>query len=117
MALESVEDHAGRVPNSVTRTYAYDVFLSCHESDRTWVETDLLNPLRAAGLMVTWEWDCAIGVDKILARSEAVNSSRHTIVILSKAWCSSSVQCVSAVRTQLLLGKLAFESRLDSASH
>ena len=102
MALESVEDHAGRVPNSVTRTYAYDVFLSCHESDRTWVETDLLNPLRAAGLMVTWEWDFAIGVDKILARSEAVNSSRHTIVILSKAWCSSSLTQDDALSARFL---------------
>jgi TIR domain len=83
-ATSSSETKSTSNPN-----YRFDVFLSCCATDKDWVERELFLPLRTAGIKVTWEWDFTIGVDIISAREEAVKNSRHTLVVLTKAWCSS----------------------------
>src|SRR5438477_11432626 len=71
--------------------YDHDVFISCDDSDTTWVDEELLKPLRDAGLSVCVEWDFPGGADKEAERGRAVTRSRHTLLVLSDAWCHSHV--------------------------
>jgi hypothetical protein len=77
----------GEKQASTGPAYDYDVFISVHKKDERWVEEELRPPLARAELRVTGEWDFLGGEDIVQARQEAVERSRHTLVILTVAWC------------------------------
>lgn len=82
--------------------YEFDVFVSCHETDKNWVEPEILAPLLAAGVKVTWEWGFAIGVDRTEARDQAVKNSRHTLLVLTQAWCRAAQTRDDALSSRFL---------------
>ena len=64
----------------------YDVFISYVEADSEWVETHLLTPLEEADINYYTEDDFAFGKPRIAQFEAAVENSRHTVLVLSKAY-------------------------------
>ena len=70
--------------------YAYDTFISYSHVDRAWVWGELLPRLEAAGLKVSIDdRDFEIGVPSLINMERAVDTSRHTLVVLTPAWIAS----------------------------
>jgi hypothetical protein len=80
---------APKAQRPLATVFEYDVFISRDEADDPWVIQELMKPLQDAGLNVTGEWDYLVGEYRVVARQEAVKKSRHTLVILTAAWCAS----------------------------
>jgi hypothetical protein len=70
--------------------YTYDVLISYSHKDRAWVWDELLPRLEGAGLRVCIDdRDFEIGVPSLVNMERAVDSSRHTLIVLTPAWVES----------------------------
>ena len=68
----------------------YDVFVSYSHTDQAWVHNELLPRLEAAGLKVIIDdRDFEIGVPSLVNMERAVETSRHTLIVLTPAWIQS----------------------------
>ncbi|HKB06225.1 MAG TPA: toll/interleukin-1 receptor domain-containing protein [Gemmataceae bacterium] len=63
----------------------YDVFVSYAEADEPWCDDVLLPPMRNAGLRVIDRKEF-VGKYKVTAIAEAVEGSRHTVLVISRGW-------------------------------
>lgn len=71
--------------------YTYDIFISYSHVDREWVMSELLRRLEAAGLRVCIdERDFRIGTPSLVNMENAVDQSRHTLIVLTPAWVKSA---------------------------
>jgi hypothetical protein len=66
--------------------FAHDLFISCAEADRAWVEGYLLDALTQAGVRCHTEAAFALGVPRLLEFERAVQESRRTLLVLSPAY-------------------------------
>ncbi|HKH44622.1 MAG TPA: toll/interleukin-1 receptor domain-containing protein [Thermoanaerobaculia bacterium] len=66
-----------------------DVFLSYGHEDYEWVHENLLTSLRDAGVTVYIDDDFEIGKFSLKAMEDAVARCRHTLLVLTPAWCAS----------------------------
>jgi hypothetical protein len=70
--------------------YANDVFISYSKADRAWVRNTLVPRLEGGGLkVIIGERDFELGVPKLINVERAVEGSRHTLLVLTPAWCES----------------------------
>jgi hypothetical protein len=70
--------------------YSYDVFISYSSKDKDWVRHDLLPKLDAAGLRVIIDYrDFEVGTPTLENIERAVDSCRHTVLVLTPNWVSS----------------------------
>lgn len=70
--------------------YRYDVFISYSRADCAWVWQELLPRLEAGGLTVCIdERDFAIGAPRLSNIEQAIDGSRHTLIVLSPEWAAS----------------------------
>lgn len=69
--------------------FVYDVFLSYSETERAWVEHEVLPVLRAAGLYVATEHVFEVGAPRVDEFERLVTESRRTLVVLSEAYLVS----------------------------
>jgi hypothetical protein len=70
--------------------YQYDVFISYSHADRAWVWEVLLPRLEEAGLGVCIDGrDFEIGVPSLVNMEQAVDNSRHTLLVLTPDWVGS----------------------------
>src|SRR5258706_4922495 len=71
----------------------YDVYISYHPADKAWVRNTLLPQLEDAGLRVTVDYrDFAIGVPKLVNIEQAVDQSRHTLIVMTPEWVAGEWQ-------------------------
>ena len=81
--------------------FAYDLFVSYAEADRAWVTATLLPALTTAGLRVCLpERDFALGAPSLVNTEQAIDSSRHTLVVLTPAWLESAGQTFESLLVQ-----------------
>ncbi|MCB0186438.1 MAG: toll/interleukin-1 receptor domain-containing protein, partial [Caldilineaceae bacterium] len=79
----------------------YDVFISHAEADGAWVMQTLLPTLEAAGLQVCLPArDFEPGLPKLVNTEQAVDRSRHTLVILTPSWLDSASQDFESLLVQ-----------------
>lgn len=77
-------------PRIIDATFAYDLFISYSHADRTWVWNVLLPRMEAAGFRVCIDnRDFKIGVPVLTTIEEAVETSRHTLIVLTPNWVES----------------------------
>jgi len=70
--------------------HAYDVFISYSHQDEAWVTGTLLPWLEEAGLRVCIDFrDFIAGKPALLNMEDAVEHSRHTLLVLTPAWVKS----------------------------
>lgn len=68
----------------------YDLFVSYDQSDREWVRRELLPRLESAGLNVIVDYrDFEIGAPKAVNIEQAVDNSRHTLIVMTPDWLAS----------------------------
>ena len=78
---------------SAQREYRYDVFISYSHTDRAWVRDTLLRRLEETGLHACIDSrDFLIGTPSLTNMEDAVDASRHTLVVLTPSdidseWC------------------------------
>jgi hypothetical protein len=71
-------------------SYQYDVSISYSHYDHVWVQETLLPRLEQAGLRVCIDYrDFIIGTPTLLNIEQAVDTSRHTLIVLTPAWVES----------------------------
>jgi hypothetical protein len=80
--------------------YEYDVFISYSSADQEWVQSELLPRLTQAGLTAITERGFEIGAAKLSNRERAVESSRHTLIVLTPAWLESEWASFEALLVQ-----------------
>jgi formylglycine-generating enzyme required for sulfatase activity len=69
---------------------SYDVFISYSQDDADWVRAWLLPRLKAADLKVCTDREAFdVGVPRLVNIENAVTASRHTVLVLTKAWVGS----------------------------
>lgn len=77
-------------PSDTVVSELADVFISYHPADKAWVRTDLLPRFDRAGLSYIVDYrDFAIGAPKIVNMENAVEHSRHTLIVLTPDWLAS----------------------------
>src|SRR5215212_7728587 len=70
----------------IAPAYSYDAFISYSQEDREWVESWLLPRLDAADLRICVDFrDFDLGVPRLVNIERAIDSSRHTLLILTPA--------------------------------
>ncbi len=70
--------------------FTYDVFISYSHTDEQWVDKTLLKTLEDAGLHVCIDFrDFMAGRPALINMQNAVRQSRHTILVVTKAWIDS----------------------------
>lgn len=70
--------------------FRYDVFISYSHSDSDWVNGELLRRLEAAGLKVSIDYrDFEIGTPSDVNMERAVDTSRHTLLVLTPRFVAS----------------------------
>jgi sugar/nucleoside kinase (ribokinase family) len=70
--------------------YRYDLFISYSHDDREWVLEWLLPLLKESGLRVCIDDpDFVVGLPSLLNMERAIDSSRHTLLVLTPAWVQS----------------------------
>ncbi len=70
--------------------YKYDIFISYSHADKEWGQGELLPRLEKAGLRVCIDFrDFEIGVPSLVNMEQAVDNSRHTLIVLTPAWVKS----------------------------
>lgn len=80
---------------------SYDVFLSYADADSAWVTATLLPALAAAGLRICLpDRDFTPGVPTVVNTEQAIERSRHTVLVLTPAWIESAGQEFEALLTQ-----------------
>ncbi|MGB8646115.1 MAG: SIR2 family protein [Anaerolineae bacterium] len=68
----------------------YDVFISYCKADKAWVQTWLLPRLETAGLTVCIDdRDFALGAPRLENIENAVDGSRHTLIVMTPEWVTS----------------------------
>jgi TIR domain-containing protein len=68
----------------------YDVFISYSHKDEEWVVSTLLPRLENAGLKVCIDYrDFDVGTPSIVNMENAVETSRHTVTVLTPNWINS----------------------------
>jgi TIR domain/Domain of unknown function (DUF4384) len=78
------------MPASPAIERKYDVFISYSHLDRSWVVHELLPALESAGLSVIIDYrDFTPGVPAFTNMERALQSSRHTLVVLTPRWVKS----------------------------
>ena len=86
---------------SSPKRFDYDVFISFNRADGDWVSSWLLPRLVAVGLRVCFEpRDFAIGVPRLVNIENAVDGSRHTVIVLSPAWVENEWNDFAALLLQ-----------------
>lgn len=76
-----------------TTTYAYDLYLSYTTADRAWVMVELLPALEQRGLRICLpERDFDIGRPLLDNIDRAIAHSRHTLIVMTRAWLASEWQ-------------------------
>ena len=81
--------------------FAYDVFVSYAEANCAWVTDTLFPALTTAGLRVCLpERDFALGTPSLVNTEQAIDSSRHTLVVLTPAWLESAGQTFESLLVQ-----------------
>ncbi|MCB0109079.1 MAG: AAA-like domain-containing protein [Caldilineaceae bacterium] len=84
-------------------TLPFDVFISYAEVDRAWVTETLLPALAASGLRICQpEHDFELGRPKLINTEEAIDNSRHTLVVLTPAWLESAGQEFESLLVQTM---------------
>jgi hypothetical protein len=75
------------VSKTTARHDSIDVFVSHSEADQAWVRDQLVPRLQEAGLTVTVGYrDFSIGTPRMVNVERAVQSSRHTLIVLTPDW-------------------------------
>ncbi|HSF29900.1 MAG TPA: TIR domain-containing protein [Candidatus Tectomicrobia bacterium] len=69
--------------------YQYDVFISYHLANRLWVQHTLCPRLQAAGLRVIDDRNFQVGVPTLDNIERAVDTSRHTLIVMTPEWLNS----------------------------
>lgn len=77
---------APAAPVNGSSSYRHHVFLSYSAADEDWVQDELLPGLRKANLSVTDYHDFVVGMPQLVNLENAVEQSRHTLVVLTPAW-------------------------------
>lgn len=81
---------SGETPSVASINYQHDIFISYSHADRFWVWDILLPRLEGAGLRVCIDdRDFKVGVPLLTNIEEAVEKSRHTLIVLTPAWIES----------------------------
>jgi len=81
--------------------FKYDVFISYSHKDEEWVVNTLLPALENAGLSVCIDYrDFDAGKPSIVNMEDAVDESRHTVLVLTPNWTGSEWTDFEAVLTQ-----------------
>jgi tetratricopeptide (TPR) repeat protein len=81
--------------------FKYDVFISYSHKDEEWVINTLLPALEIAGLRVCIDYrDFDAGKPSIVNMEDAVDESRHTVLVLTPNWTGSEWTDFEAVLTQ-----------------
>ncbi|HJZ49400.1 MAG TPA: TIR domain-containing protein, partial [Roseiflexaceae bacterium] len=71
-------------------SFKYDVFISYSSADEQWVEHTLLKTLEDAGLRACIDFrDFAVGRPTIINIQEAVQESRHIVLVITQNWIKS----------------------------
>ena len=79
----------------------YDVFVSYSSADQDWVRKWLVPRLKAEGLAVCTDQESFdVGVPSLVNMENAVAASRHTLLVLTKAWVGSRWTQYEALLTQ-----------------
>ena len=69
----------------------YDIFISYSHTERPWVQDTLLPRLEQAGLTTCVDYrDFEYGVPSLVNIERAVDSSRHTLAVMTPAWLESA---------------------------
>ena len=69
----------------------YDVFVSYSSADQDWVWKTLIPRLKCEGLAVCTDRESFdVGVPSLDNMANAVEASRHTLLVLTEAWVGSS---------------------------
>jgi hypothetical protein len=86
-----VEALAEPTPRPAARSASsYDVFLSCDRREQAWTEDILIEPLEGAGLKVFADFrDIPVGQSYLASIDEAINRSRHALVVLTPGFLAS----------------------------
>lgn len=95
-------------------TFAYDVFVSYRqqEPDRSWVRAVLVPRLESAGLRVCVDYrSFRLGAPLVLEMGRAVETSRHTVAVLSPRFVQSTFTELETVLAEHL-GLEQAENRL-----
>ena len=81
--------------------FKYDVFISYSHKDETWVVHTLLPTLEKAGLNVCIDYrNFDAGRPSIVNMENAVDESRHTVLVLTPNWTGSEWTDFEAILTQ-----------------
>lgn len=73
-----------------TNSFTYDIFISYSHKDSQWVKNWLLPRLEDAGLDVIIDFrDFEIGVPSIVNMENAVQESRHVLLVVTPNWVNS----------------------------
>jgi len=80
--------------------YEFDVFVSYCDADEEWAVAELISPLKDAGLKVIHKLDFEMGAYKIEAHARAVDRSRRSIIVVTRAWCESEWESFDALVAQ-----------------
>ena len=81
--------------------FKYDIFISYSHKDEEWVVNTLMPALENAGLGVCIDYrDFDAGKPSIVNMEDAVDESRHTVLVLTPNWTGSEWTDFEAVLTQ-----------------
>jgi hypothetical protein len=70
--------------------HKYDVFISYSHDDQEWVREQLLPTLERAGLRAIIDYrDFEVGAPLLETIAQAVEQSRHTLLVMTPAWVES----------------------------
>jgi hypothetical protein len=78
------------MPMSERVEYQHDVFISYHPANRVWVQDTLFPRLQAAGLRVIDDRNFQVGVPTLDNIERAVDTSRHTLIVMTPEWLSNT---------------------------
>ncbi|MEW6402178.1 MAG: toll/interleukin-1 receptor domain-containing protein [Chloroflexota bacterium] len=81
--------------------FKYDVFISYSHKDEEWVVNTLLPTLEKAGLSVCIDYrDFDAGRPSIVNMEDAVDESRHTVLVLTPNWPATVRRIITRWRTR-----------------
>ena len=86
--------------NGSAKSFEFDAFVSYCDADEEWTLSELIAPMRSAGLRIIHKGDFEPGIPKIDAHSDAVVRSRKSIIVMSPAWCESEWENLDSVIAQ-----------------
>src|SRR4051812_16476888 len=84
-------------PGAIPLSYDHDAYVSYSDSDADWAQSELIKRLEETGLTVIHKAEFLIGVSSDIARGNAVEKSRHIIVVLTEEWCKDRTETFDAM--------------------